>query len=413
MVFPIRRRWVWLVGVLAGLIAATALVSVSVDEPARRYMEREINRRLTGYTVTVRALRVHPWTVSIELLDATISQDANPDPPVARIRALEASVHWRALTHGKVVADITFDHPALYVDLDHLRAEAGSDVALKDRGWQRALEAVALDVMINRLRVRGGDLTYVDSGPFKPLHVTGLDLTAENIRDIRSKDRVYPSDLHLEGVVFDAGTLWLDGHADFLAEPHPGVQATLRLERIGLDYFRPITSRYNLSVTSGTLSLAGDIEYAPDVTRLILGRVLVQGAHLEYVHTPGTALAEQARAQRTLQAAKQVTKESSVELRIDRLDVAKSTVGFANRAAKPPYRVIVSDLDLTLENLSNQRIQGKAVVQLRGRFMGSGETRLQATVAPRPGGGGHGSFGPDREHRHDAHERSRARVRRV
>ncbi len=386
MAFPIRRRWVWLFGLLAGLIVTTTLVSMSVDEPARRYMEREINRRLTGYTVTVRALHVHPWTVSVELLDSTISQDASPVPPVARIRSLTASVHWRALTHGKVVADITFDHPALYVDLNHLRAEARSDVALKDRGWQRALEAVALDMKINRLRVREGDLTYVDSGPFKPLRVARLDLTAENIRNIRSKDRVYPSELHLEGVVFDAGTLWLDGHADFLAKPHPGVQAALRLERIELDYFKPITNRYNLSVTGGTLSLAGDLEYAPEVTRLILGRVLVRGAHLEYVHTPGTALAEQARAQRTVQAAKQVTKEPSVELRIDRLDVAKSTVGFANRAAKPPYRVVVSDMDLTLENLSNQRIQGAAVARLRARFMGSGETRLQATVAPRPGG---------------------------
>jgi len=382
---PIRRRWVWLSGLLVGLIATTVLVSLSVDEPARRYMEREINRRLTGYTVSVRALHVHPWTVSLELLDSTISQDAKPDPPVARIRSLTASVQWRALTHGKIVADITFDRPSVYVDLNHLRAEAKSDVALKDRGWQQALEAVALDIKIDRLRVRGGDLTYVDSGPFKPLRVTQLDLTAENIRNIRSKDRVYPSDLHLTGVVFDAGSIWLDGHADFLAEPHPGVQAALRLEHIELDYWKPITNRYNLSVTGGTLSLAGDLEYAPDITRLILGRVLVQGTRLEYVHTPRTALAEQARAKATVEAAKQVTKERDVELRIERLDVVKSTIGFASQAAKP-YRVVVSDMDLTLENLGNQRTEGKAVARLRGRFMGSGEAQLHATVAPRPGG---------------------------
>ncbi len=386
MVLPIRGRWIWLFGLLAGLIAATALVSLSVDEPARRYMEREINRRLTGYTVTVRALHLQPWTVSLELFDSTISQDANPATPVARIRSLTASLHWRALTHGKVVADITFDHPALYIDLNHLRAEAKSDVALKDRGWQRALEAVAFDLKLNRLRVREGDLTYVDSGPFKPLRVSQLNLTAENIRNIKSNDRVYPSDINLDGVVFDAGRLWLDGHANFLAEPHPGVQAALRLEQIELDYFKPITNRYNLSVTRGTLSLAGDIEYAPDVTRLILRRVLAQGAQVDYVHTPSAAQAETARARLTVQAAKRVTNEPSVELRIDRLDVARSTLGFENRAAKPPYRVVVSDMDLTLENLSNQPIEGKAVARLSGRFMGSGETRLQATVAPRAGG---------------------------
>src|ERR1700682_966615 len=95
MKLPVRARWIWLIGLLAGLVAVTSLVALSLDEPARRYMEREIKRRLTGYTVAVRALHVHPWTVSLELVDSTISQDANPDPPVARIRSLTASLDWR------------------------------------------------------------------------------------------------------------------------------------------------------------------------------------------------------------------------------------------------------------------------------------------------------------------------------
>ena len=33
----IRRRWLWLSGVVAGLVVATALLSLSVDEPLRRY----------------------------------------------------------------------------------------------------------------------------------------------------------------------------------------------------------------------------------------------------------------------------------------------------------------------------------------------------------------------------------------
>lgn len=40
-----RRTWMFLFALLAGLIAATAFVSLSVNEPARRYMEREINPR--------------------------------------------------------------------------------------------------------------------------------------------------------------------------------------------------------------------------------------------------------------------------------------------------------------------------------------------------------------------------------
>lgn len=386
MRLSLGRRWIWPIGLLASLVAVTCLAAVVIDEPARRYMEREINRRLTGYTVTVRALHVHPWTVSLELVDSTISQDANPDPPVALIRSLTTTVDWRALVHGKVVADMTFDRPALYVNLKNFRAEARSDVPLKDRGWQEALEAVALDLKINRLQVRNGDFTYLDTGSFKPLRLSRLNASAENIRNIKSHDGVYPSDVHVEGAVFDTGELWLDGRADFLAQPHAGIQAAVRLDRVELDYFQPLIQRYNLSVSRGILSLTGYVEYAPTIARLILDHVGVQGVYAEYVHTPRTAEIEKVRAQRSVEAARRVANKPDIDLRVDRLDITKSTLGFVNRAKTPEYRLLLTDTDLTVENLGNQGREGPAMIRLRGRFMGTGDTAVSMTLRPRRGG---------------------------
>jgi hypothetical protein len=373
-------------GIAVALVAVTWIAELSIDEPARKYMERKINARLTGYTIAVPKLRIHPWSVSLELIDSTLSEDANPEPPVALLRSLKASLHWRALVHGKIVANITFDRPALYVNLKHLRAEAAGDVPLRDRGWQEALEAVALDLKIDELQVRDGELTYVDTGDLKPLRLSRINATADNIRNIKSKDRVYPSDVHVEAVVFDAGKLWLDGHADFLAEPHAGVQAALKLENIELEYFKPIANRYSLSVTKGSLALAGDIEYAPTITKVALDRVAVQNTHLEYIHTAATVQTEQARKDQTVKAAKQVTNEPGMELSIKRVDVTKSTFVLVNRAASPEYRLDLTDADLTIENLSNQRIEGVAVARLKGRFMGSGEAHASLTIRPRTGG---------------------------
>jgi hypothetical protein len=190
----------------------------------------------------------------------------------------------------------------------------------------------------------------------------------------------------VEAVVFDTGKLWLDGHADFLAEPHAGIQAALKLEQIELDYFKPITNRYNLSVTKGTLSLAGDVEYAATITKLALDKVAVQGVHLEYIHTPGTAQVEQARKDQTVKAAKQVADQPDIELRINRVEVTKSTFALVNRAASPEYRVDLTDADLTVENLSNQRVEGASVAHLKGRFMGSGNAQASLTLRPRKGG---------------------------
>jgi len=380
-----RRRWLWVFGTLGLLSVLIYGIARSMDEPMRRYLERQVNHRLTGYTVQIRALRVHPWIGSFELYDASIVQDANPDPPVTHVARLVTSIDWRALLDRRLVADIIFDRPTVYLDLKNVRAEAAGDVALKDRGWQQALEALAFDLKINRLRVLGGDVTYVDQGPFKPLHLSRLNLSADNIRNVQSQERVYPSNIHLEGVVFDTGSVWLDGRADFLAEPHLGVEAALRLDQVALDYFKPVTGRYNLSVDQGTLSLAGAVEYAPKLTRLVLDRVLVQGVALEYRHLPHTAQVEQARAQQTAQAAKQVAGKSDTQLRIDRLDVIKSTFGFANQAATPAYRLVLTDTNLTLQHLSNQQRDGQASVRLHGELMGSGNTNVTATLQPQTG----------------------------
>lgn len=381
-----RRRSVSVLFATLGLLGVLAYgIARYAEEPARRYLEAEVNNRLTGYTVRIPALRVHPWTGSIELHDATIVQDAHPQPPVTHIARLVTSIDWRALLHRRLVADVTFDRPTIHVNLKNVRAEAAGDVPLKDRGWQAALEALAFDLKINRFRVLRGDVTYVDRGPFKPLHVSRLNLTAENIRNVRSEERVYPSDIRLEGTVFETGSVRLEGRADFLAEPHPGVEATVRLHQVGLDYFKPLTDRYNVSVDRGTLSLAGTMEYAPRITRLVVDQVLVEGAALEYRHLTRTARVEQARARQTVEAARQVAGKKDTELRIDRLDVVQSTFGFANHAASPPYRLVLTDTDLTVRHLGNQPHDEPASVRLAGQLMGRGATEVTAILTPRPG----------------------------
>lgn len=380
-----HRRGLWIAGSLALLVIAAWVAVRSLDEPVRRYMEAEVNRRLTGYTVSIPGLRLHLLAAAIEMREATLVQNDNPDPAVLHIRRLVTSLDWRALIHGRVVADVTFDHPTVHLDLRQVRSEVADPTPVKERGWQEALEALTLDLKINRLRILQGDVTYADRGPFKPLHLSHLNIQADNIRNIRTQERTYPSEIHLEGVVFEQGQIWLDGHADFLATPYPGVEGALWLERIALDYFRPLTNRYNMSVRNGTLSLEGGFEVGPNITRVSLEQVRVQGVALEYTHTRETAGAEKARVEQTAAVARQATKTPTAQLAIKRLDVTGSTFGFVNRAASPAYRLQLTDTDITLQHLSNQPRDGHASIALRGQLMGKGSTRISASVKPRPG----------------------------
>src|SRR5688572_16717764 len=183
-----------------------------------------MNDRLKGYTARIERLSFHPLGASLTLHGLTFSQNAHPDPPIFHVERLDASVQWKALLHWKVVADFEFIHPKLYVDLQHLREEAKDPTPVTQKGWQEAFEAI-YPLKINEVIVRDGEAVYVDPGPFKPLRLSDIQIRADNIRNIHSKARDYPSELELTAVVFEKGSLKIDGHADFLAEPHVGLKA--------------------------------------------------------------------------------------------------------------------------------------------------------------------------------------------
>jgi hypothetical protein len=209
-----------------------------------------------------------------------------------------------------------------------------------------------------------------------------VQLAADNIRNVRSADHVYPSPIHLEAVVFDSGRVVLDGDANFLAEPHPGLQASLSLEGVALDYFKPITERYNVAVRGGVLSSSGEVEYAPTAKTVHLQTVSIRGVDIEYVHKPETAAAEKQTAAQIRETAKQLTNHPDVRLRVDDVNIRRSTFTFRNFAATTPYRVSVADVQIRLANVSNQRAEGKVRGDMEGKFMGSGDAAAHLTLSP-------------------------------
>jgi hypothetical protein len=375
------RRWpLVLAGVVLGLVALAVVAAFFIDEPLRRSMEREANRRLDGYTVSIGALDFHPFGFSIDFHDLVVRQDAHPEPPVLHVPRLTASVQWRQLLRAALVADFALDRPAVHVDLDHLRQEARDEVPVDQRGWQEALQAL-YPLKINQFRVRDGTLTYVETARARPLTLSRIELVAGNIRNIHSRDRVYPSILWMEAAVFERGRVEIDGNADFLATPHPGVLAKLRLDDIDLDHFRPVAARWNVRIRKGVLAATGNVEYGPTIGAVHVEDAVIHGAEIDYVHTPAAARPAQA-ARATADKAAEAANRPDLQLRVDRLRAAGGVFGFVNQGAKPAYRVFLADTRLDLRNLSNHFTDGTATAELAGKFMGTGQTAVKAAFRP-------------------------------
>ncbi len=136
------RRWVRVGGVLGAVVLLLVVASLVIDEPLRRYVEGQMNEGLEGYTVRLGALDFHPLGFSTDFRDLVVTQDAHPEPPVARFPRITASVQWRQLLRGALVADFALERPAVHVNLAHLRREAEDEVPVERRGWQEAVKAM-------------------------------------------------------------------------------------------------------------------------------------------------------------------------------------------------------------------------------------------------------------------------------
>lgn len=363
-----QRGLLWVIA-LSALALLLLFAARHFDEYLRRTMESKINQRLHGYSVSLGGAHLNPFGLALTLERAVIRQQANPEPPVANIPRLTASVEWKEILHGHLVANALFVQPRIHLNLLQLRQENRDKVEVQDRGWQQAFQSI-YPLKFNLVEIRDGDIVYIDVDPQRPLHVSHWNLRASNIRNIRSAKDFYPSPIHTEGVIFDTGRGVVDGHADFLAEPYPGIHAVYRVENVPLDRLRPIIAKANLHLSGGALSSRGELELGPKHQEVAIADVTVRGLNLEYVHSPATAAAEKERGRKVSEVAKD--QQPEIPVRIEHFELVDSRLALSGPANDRRFRVFVDNADFEMTNLSSGFREGPARMKLNGRFMGSG-----------------------------------------
>ena len=275
-----------------------------------------------------------------------------------------------------MAGNLTIRHPALHIDLTQLKSEAASGVSLKDRGWQSAVESI-FPFKLNQVRILDGSLLYLDpASEDKPLQATQVNMVARNVRNIDAAHGAFPSPVTLEAVLFDSGTVSFRGSADFLRKPYVAALGTLNLRQIPLDRFKRLARTYQLETQSGTLSASGTLEVTPEARKAHFRQVLLEHLKVEYVTSNATKELETQHAKAAVHLAKAVRNDPGLVLQVDHLDIRQGQIGVMDQSGRPPYRLFIANLDLKLDNLSNQANLGRSTFQGQGAFMGHGVARL-------------------------------------
>lgn len=370
-----------MIATLAVLVVAVFIASYLLDPILRTRLEGAMNERLIGYQTRLDRAHVQLLSGTLTLSGLVVSQNAHPTPPVAVLPQMKFSIQWRELLSGRIVADLLLTHPNVHINLTQLRAEKADPVPLSKKGWQDAVEAI-YPFKINLLRIENGEATYIDTDPQRPLHLSAISIRADNIRNIHYRGDIYPSPFHADSIVFERGRMTIDGKANFLAKPFPGILASYQVVQIPLNKFEPEVQRANLHVYNGILQSKGVVEYSPKIARVDVDNAAIDGIHLDYVHTSQSAAGETKRIAIVKTDAAKVNNAPGVQLKAREVALTNSELKFIDDAASTHYRFVISDANMRATNLSNHLSAGPAKFQFNGKLMGSGDTTLTGVLRP-------------------------------
>ncbi len=374
----VRRIVLWFSGGIAFLLIGAFIVSFFLDGLIRPRIEANMNASLKGYHATLSRAHLQLLGLTLTLRDLTIVQLAHPQPPVATFPVMRFRIDWRGLLFGRVVAYVLLERPKFHIDQAQLATERNGRSSLRQKGWQDALQN-AYPFKINHLDVDEGDLVYVEAGATKPLHLSHLNLDSDNIRSIQAPNNPYPSWFRASMTIFDRGKMSLQGSANYLMKPFPGMETRYTVTDVPMDALTTASRHINVAILGGIFSSDGFIEYSPRVTNVDVHNVSIDAINATYSHLPETTKAEAKRINVAGKAVEKETNRRAVNIHIRELEIRRSRLAYDDRTGNPPFTLFITGTDLKLMNLGNHRAQGPARLTLSGKFMGSGDTNITGT----------------------------------
>lgn len=249
-----RKSVVWIVGVVAVLVAVRAALPVAIQW----YVNRTLDRA-DGYAGSVGDVDLALIRGAYQIDDVRI-QKVRADVPVPFFSAetVDLSIQWGELLHGHVVGEAAFERPVL----NFVRAppEAGGPVTGTDADWNARLDAL-VPFGINRLEVRQGRIHYRDyqTQPQVDVRLHDVNGVARDLAIIEEHDRKRSARLDVTASTQGHGRLdlqaRLDPRAEALQLDLDGMLRDVELTRLN-EVFR---AYLNVEVESGTLSVGTQV----------------------------------------------------------------------------------------------------------------------------------------------------------
>lgn len=188
--------------------------------------------------------------------------NAKTQVPFLNFPKNDISIEWKSLFRGRIVSEIIMTSPeVIYVFEDQKTPVEGETADVDD--WSKALtEIVPID--INHFEVHDGKIAFVQlqADPNIDLNIDKIELTADNLRNVKSAAGTLPSPIHATAVTFGNGNMKLDGHINLIKEI-PDMDLEFALEGSNATALNDLTRYYaGIDFEKGTFALYSELAIA-------------------------------------------------------------------------------------------------------------------------------------------------------
>lgn len=175
--------------------------------------------------------------------------------PFLAIVAVDFSLQWSALLHGRIVSDATLLQPTLNFAVKEQAVQNGTEA-----DWTQAIKDL-MPIDINHVVMQDGSITYRDfsSTPQVNIFIHHMNGEILNLRNVVDPLVPLPSTLHLTGASIGHGKLRLDGRLNILKR-FPDMDMLLALENVNLPALNSYSEAYAaFDFRKGVFNLYGQL----------------------------------------------------------------------------------------------------------------------------------------------------------
>lgn len=188
--------------------------------------------------------------------------NAKTQVPFLNFPETDISIEWKSIFKGRIVSEIKMYSPEVtYVFEDQEAPTEEGEADTED--WSAALtDLVPID--INHFEVHDGKLGFVklQTEPDIDLYMDKLELTADNLRNVRDDSKNLPSPITARAVSIGKGNFKLDGGVN-LIKSIPDMDLNFSLENADITAFNDLTRTYaGIDFKEGDAAVYGEFAIA-------------------------------------------------------------------------------------------------------------------------------------------------------